>query len=517
MPKAPRQARATKPWTVMIYMIADDPAGGALLDQQANRELDQIVHGALSVNRDQLYVAVQLDFRSQPDVWRRVIGEGAWLQPESDAADPETLYGFFEWAQRMCPADRYALILWGHSRGPFGLFTDAPFSSALSGLFAKADPWTYVAQTLTLKELRAALRHARECLNQEVDIIAFKDCFMSTLETAYELKDAATYLIGSPDIVPIEGWPYARMFEQLARQPEAKAAAKALVKELAQYYKVEANRHGRTDVPFTLMDTSKLSDVSEPLRAIATKLTAETSRRNGGDPFRKALTTSAKADPALVDVHTLCGKIKRHGLKQPAEHLEAALANMTLSDEGAHGRARVSLFCFPFAKKDQTRSIVAHHATRPVYSELAIVKTGWDGVALKAMPKVEPPEPVAYHHDHRDGSNPEYSASGALLPVLLEQLQRQGVLEDLSRKGLDVLRRVLSNLAQDAALGRQGFDAESLKESGFGKESGFVADMLDKESGFAARVLGPTVRPQPARRPEPAVTNAARTRKKRQR
>ena len=260
------------------------------------------------------------------------------------------------------------------------------------------------------------------------------------------------------------------------------------------------------------MDTSKLSDVSEPLRAIATKLTAETARGNGGDPFRKALTTSAKADPALVDVNTLCGKIKRHGLKQPAEHLEAALATMTLSDDKS-----VSLFCFPFAKKDQTRSIVAHHATRPVYSELAIVKTGWDGVALKAMPKVEPPEPVAYHHDHRDGSNPEYAASGALLPVLLEQLQRQGVLEDLGRKGLDVLRRVLANLAQGSALGRQGFDAESLKESGFAKESGFVAEMLDKESGFAAKVLGPTVRPQPARRTQQAVTNAARTRKKRTR
>ena len=511
MPKAPEQARATKPWTVMIYMIADDPAGGALLDQQANRELDQIVHGALSVKRDQLYVAVQLDFRSQPDVWRRVIGEGAWLQPESDAADPETLYGFFEWAQRLCPADRYALILWGHSRGPFGLFTDAPFSSALSGLFAKPDPWTYVAQTLTLTELRSALRHARECLNQEVDIIAFKDCFMSTLETAYELKDAATYLIGSPDIVPVEGWPYARMFEQLARQPEAKAAARALVKELEQYYKVEANRHGRSDVPFTLMDTSKLSDVNEPLRAIATKLTAETKRGNGGEPFRKALTDSAKADPALVDVMTLCRRIKRHGLKQPAAHLEAALANMTLSDDKS-----VGLFCFPFAKKDQTRSIVAHHATRPVYSELAIVKTGWDGVALRAMPKVEAPVPVTHHHD-RDGSNPEYTTSGALLPVLLEQLQRQGVLEDLSRKGLDVLRRVLANLAQTAVTGRQGFDAESLKEAGFikeagfGKEAGFVAEDLDKEAGFAARVLGPAMRTRPA------VTHASTTHKTRRR
>jgi hypothetical protein len=493
MPKAPQQARATKPWTVMIYMIADDPAGGALLDQQANRELDQIIHATLSANREQLYVAVQLDFRSQPDVWRRVVGEGAWIQPESDAADPETLYGFFEWTQRMCPADRYALVLWGHSRGPFGLFTDAPFSSALSGLFAKADPWTYVAQTLTLKELRAALRHGRECLNQEVDIIAFKDCFMGTLETAYELKDAATYLIASPDIVPVEGWPYARMFEQLTRQTDAKLAAKALVKELEQYYKVEAHRHGRPAVPYTLVDTTKLSDVTEPLRTIATTLAAKIARGNGGEPFRQALTSSARADPALVDVSTLCKKIKRHGLKQPAEHLETALATVTLSEDKS-----VALFCFPFAKKDQKESIVAHHSTRPVYSELAITKTGWDSVALTAMPHVEPPPSSPYHHS-RDGTNPDSAASGALLPVLLEQLQRQGVLEDLGRKTLDVLRRVLANLAQEGAIQRQGFDAEILKESGFTgeilKESGFAAGDILKESGFAARVLLPDTTP----------------------
>jgi Clostripain family len=497
-------ARATKPWTVMIYMIADDPAGGALLDQQANRELDQIIHATLSTNTDQLYVAVQLDFRSQPDVWRRVVGEGAWLQPESDAADPETLYGFFEWTSRMCPADRYLLILWGHSRGPFGLFTDAPFSSTLSGLFATPDPWTYVAQTLTLKELRTALRHARECLNQEVDIIAFKDCFMSSLETAYELKDAATYLIASTDIVPVEGWPYTSMFEQLTRQPDAKLAAKAVVKELHQHYEVAANRHGRTHVPFTLLDTSKLADVNDPLRAIATKLATETSRGNGGEPFRKALTSSATADPALLDVAMLCRKLKRHGLKQPAEQLEAALASLTLSDEKS-----VCLFCFPFAKKDQTRSIVAHHATRPAYSELAITKTGWDSVALKAMPTVEPPAVVTHHHD-REASNPDY-ASGAFLPVLLEQLQRQGVLEDLGRKGLDVVRRVLANLAQEAGVARQGFLSDSMKEAGFGKEAGFSADMLDKEAGFAARVLGPP------HRTKPAVTHAASARKTRKR
>lgn len=495
MPKALEQVRATRPWTVMIYMIADDPAGGALLDQQANRELDQIIHATLSTDTDKIYVAVQVDFRSQPDVWRRVIGEGAWLQPESNAADPETLYGFFEWASKMCPADRYLLILWGHSRGPFGLFTDAPFSSALLGAFAGADPWTYVAQTLTLKELRTALRHARECLNQEVDIIAFKDCFMSTLETAYELKDAATCLIASPDIVPVEGWPYARIFDQLTRQPDARLAARAVVKELHQHYKVAKNRYGRTEVPFTLLDTSKLGDITEPLRTIAATLADKTGRSTGGEPFRKALTGTAQADPALVDVNTLCKRLTRVGLKQPAAQLQAALEQVTLSDG-----ASVCLFCYPFEKRDQKTSILAPHARREVYKELAIAKTGWDNVALKAMPKETPAPAPANPYPRRDSA-------------LLNELQREGVLEDLGRRGLDVLRQVLANLAQGTGVARQGFYADDL-----GKESGFIsADLLDKESGFATRVLGTRTRVLgPTNRTLPGVTHAARARQTRQ-
>ena len=162
-----------KPWTVMIYMIADDPAGGELLDQQANRELDEIIYATLGGNRQNMNVAVQMDFRNQPDVWRRLVGEGTWVQPESAAADPSTLYGFFDWVAKYCPAYRYVLMFWGHSRGPFGLFTDR-YSSLIGSQFAEDDLQSYVAQTLTLRELRVALRNARECLQQNVDIIVFK-------------------------------------------------------------------------------------------------------------------------------------------------------------------------------------------------------------------------------------------------------------------------------------------------------------------------------------------------------
>ena len=175
-----------KRWTVLIYMVADDPQGGELLDQQAVREMDQITKATLSVkNPDDLYVAVQVDFRTLPGVWRRVIGQSTFVRPESNAADPATLYGFFDWAAAECPADHYLLIFWGHSRGQFGMFGDS-------------DPFDYTAQTLTLEELRAALAAAKRSLQKPVDMIAFKDCFMANLETAYELSGLADYLPASP-------------------------------------------------------------------------------------------------------------------------------------------------------------------------------------------------------------------------------------------------------------------------------------------------------------------------------
>ena len=84
--------KARKRWTVLIYMVADDPQGGELLDRQAVKEMDQITKATLSVkNREDIHVAVQVDFRTLPGVWRRSIGESTFVRPESNAVDPATL------------------------------------------------------------------------------------------------------------------------------------------------------------------------------------------------------------------------------------------------------------------------------------------------------------------------------------------------------------------------------------------------------------------------------------------
>ncbi len=91
-------------------------------------------------------------------------------------------------------------------------------------MFGDSDPFDYTAQTLTLDELRTALTAAKRSLQKPMDVIAFKDCFMANLETAYELSGLADYLLASPGLVPVEGWPYEEMFKALTDDGALKAA-----------------------------------------------------------------------------------------------------------------------------------------------------------------------------------------------------------------------------------------------------------------------------------------------------
>ena len=69
-PEMPGKDR--KRWTVLIYMVADDPQGGELLDRLAVREMDQITKATLSVRTRSIFMSrVQVDFRTLPGVWRR--------------------------------------------------------------------------------------------------------------------------------------------------------------------------------------------------------------------------------------------------------------------------------------------------------------------------------------------------------------------------------------------------------------------------------------------------------------
>jgi hypothetical protein len=430
----------------------------------------------MGADQSKLHVAVQVDYRSQRDVWRRVIGEGSWRQPESDAADPETLYGFFRWAKEMCPADRYLLMFWGHSRSMFGLFTDA-------------DPWEYVAQTLTLTELRTALKAATDCIGRELDIVVFKDCYMSTLETASELKGLASYLVASQSLVPIEGWPYSKMLGTLiAHKDDPKKAGMQIVGHLEDHYSDAANREGIPKVPYALLDTSKSGMVDGALTSLVDKL-VDTKATQVGKKARKAIAAAAPRKPgdtSLVDVHAMCRKLKSlPGVKDMTQTLERTvfgdkgdgdnglvLQHYPAQNGGTRDFGGVSLFYYPATRRALGASLVAGIASRKVYEALEFKQSRWDEIALEAMPAA-PPQQLR-----------RFSATGIpelarqLVPLMvLEQLQTEGFLEQLQREAYQMARTTIAGLVSSG-------DSDTGKPQGFatGKPQGFATG---KPQGFA--------------------------------
>ena len=438
-----------KRWTVLIYMVADDPQGGELLDQRAVQEMDQITAATLSLpdkNRENLYVAVQVDFRTLPGVWRRVIGESTFVRPESNAADSATLYGFFDWAAAECPADHCLLIFWGHSRGQFGMFSDS-------------DPFDYTAQTLTLEELGSALTAAKRSLQKPVDVIAFKDCFMANLEIAYELNGLADYLLASPGLVPVEGWPYEDIFKALTGDAGLEAARGILI-ALEEYYQ-DTDKKGtkgpHKEVPYSLLSTAGAVPVVKALDALLGKDRGSVDRAD--KLLRPSLEEAAQApgDRALADLGQLVSnpatframrtdKNTRSASRESLEILDGfveALGNAKplgkakppkngkrIPDASARGGAPasdglvvahtgrefggVSVFLYPENTKDQRDSMLTRPADEKAYRRLAISQdTKWADIALGRMPLPQ--------------ARPGQNVSKAI--AVFEQLERLGGLD----------------------------------------------------------------------------------------
>jgi Clostripain family len=294
----PRPPKRLKPWTVAVYMIADSINGSSALDASAEQAQDDIKTALAAAGANAtVNVAMQMDFKETPKTTQRLIvhRHKDWTESgrHKAAGDPEVLEQFLDWVQRECPAERYVVHFWGHSSGPVGLF------------FEQAHP-NARPDGLTLPELGRAFKQSIHTLGQLVDIVLLKDCWMSTLEAACELRDGAKFMVSSQTRVPIDGWPYKEMFECLSSDETPTVAAR-LVEVLGDYYDVATNRPKLNEVAYGAVDVDAARAADGPLRALAGRLDA----LNGAEraASRTAVRRSSRGDPALVDVVTMCDNL----------------------------------------------------------------------------------------------------------------------------------------------------------------------------------------------------------------
>ena len=374
---------AQKPWAVFVYMVADDEIGSPakVLDDVAEGELD-LMFGA--VDRNKVHLAVQVDFRNKPRVWRYLNRRPEGSLPESSASNPQTLKRFFEWAYEACPAERHLVLFWGHAFGTAGLFPDSRPGVANS------------QDLLSIGELRGVLNDVNRAVGDHaVDLLLFKNCCSSNLETAYELSDSAEVMIASQEQLPARGWPYADLLRTLAAAGAAtlpnEQIGRRLVKQLATHY---ADTLPLRDVPISLLHLAEARGLRTPMRRLVKALLEL--KRGGENTFeiggRSALRRAASfGDPAQPDVVNVC-----RYLRDPRNPLNLELSEAAASVERVVTRrivrshySKTSAFngAGIFYVSDDTmargQSIIASTIDFAEYSTLAFCKdTNWDQVAI---------------------------------------------------------------------------------------------------------------------------------------
>jgi hypothetical protein len=267
-------------WTILIYMAGDSgvvfegPVTGERLFEKLEgpmrADLDKV---AAAGSSDKVAVCVQFDSLVEGQAFRWVVPQPDDPAPASpqpvgvvNTGEPGSLSCFVGWATERCPAERYALVIWGHGTGwdetrlydrypeartPDSDRADLRGSLTRRGIFASTQARILAIEDdgdralcyddssrdfLDNAELQTALCDAAGHLGKpKIELLGLDACLMSMLEVAYQIRAEVAYLLAGETVVPGNLWPWTEILQRLHEQPEMSPAglAQAIAQELA--------------------------------------------------------------------------------------------------------------------------------------------------------------------------------------------------------------------------------------------------------------------------------------------
>lgn len=194
---------------------------------------------------------------------------------------PEEVSQFIATMAELAPSKRYGLICAGHGQGwlprdvvkndadisKFGV-DYAPWVKAEGAEVTRA--YGEAKGMLNIPELASAI----ELSGVELDYILFDACFMSNIETVYDLRNLAKYIIASPCEIMGKGFPYDKTLPHLfldegMTSDYAKAAESYYI-----YYRDDYNQTARSG-SVTLFDCSEIEALAEATKSVMSSATED--------------------------------------------------------------------------------------------------------------------------------------------------------------------------------------------------------------------------------------------------
>ncbi len=206
---------SAKKWTIMIYMASDNELEGdaihdinelELFDFDANNItvltlFDRAAgHDETNGNWDDSRLfEISKDAEGEnaviisKELSSMELGLEVGSKTELDMSRGTTLENFLKYGYNHYRADHYALIIWGHGNGWRSVTTDNQTHS-----------------TMPITEFQSAIELGVG--ENTLDVIALDASFGSTIELLWEVKDSATWFVGTPKSMNFIGWNYKDIF-----------------------------------------------------------------------------------------------------------------------------------------------------------------------------------------------------------------------------------------------------------------------------------------------------------------
>lgn len=227
----------------------------------------------------------------------------------------QTFEDYVCWGVENFPAKHYAVIIKKHGLGFATNGSTVPLSA---------------------RELREALEKVEERTGVKPEVLCWDACNMQQWEVAYELKDRAQVMTGSPEAVPAVEFPYPTLLHNLVRYPKQQTA-ETLGQTVVQSYAAEAPQ----TTQFAL-DLKKLQRVGSAVRGFVESVLKEQVPR---DRLYTNLMKSASFEPK--ESLSLA-----YNFRDVAGFLRSVIDDPEIASEEVKKRASVALSAMKSAQLD---------------------------------------------------------------------------------------------------------------------------------------------------------------------
>ncbi|MFX1253438.1 MAG: clostripain-related cysteine peptidase [Promethearchaeota archaeon] len=329
-------------WTIMVYLNADND-----LNDQGWEDVNEmeVVGSTADVNVvalvDSYDVAIPYEIHKDTDtdeVTSQIL-VGTGIPSEPDMGQGTVLSAWVDYVQTNYVSTYYALIIWNHGAGFYGISFDETSQDEDEDYY------------LTINEVQQALT------GKNLDILAADACLMGMVEVAYEWKDLADYLVLSEETIPWDGYPYDDILGDLTADPMMTPAefCDVMVQNYADSYN-GGSQGSELEATLSAINASKIDALATAIDELAMVFLSNNTYTGQASGARYK--TESFSYPENIDLGDFVKELQASSsvseINAAATHVEGNLTEAVISNRAlsSHNEAEGLAILLPEAKSD---------------------------------------------------------------------------------------------------------------------------------------------------------------------